>query len=156
MTLVIQGAPGAGKSAMLAKIAEDWSPDRKGKPCALSVDPGLLKLPMDSLVSSVSRNLTKRSIGIARNLIDLAQSVTVGLPGIGSVELNIAEFPTSSPSLVPVILPFDEIQSVLGEDMPAEARMNLTDNIRLLHTGVHGLPIFPIYGGAGKQRGSTA
>ena len=147
MTMVFQGAPGVGKSAVLAKIAEDWALGKKGRPCAINVDPGLLKLPMDSLVSTLSRNLTRRTNGVARNLLDLVQSVTAGIPGLGSVELNLADLPSPGSSLAPVVLLFDEIQSVLGAAMPPEAQSNLRDNLRQLHTGAHGLPVFPVFGG---------
>ncbi len=144
LTTVIQGAPGAGKSALLEKIAEDWPPGGKGKPAAIRLAAVSLELPMAELLAIVSRKAGEHS-GIQQTLARF-RSFSLSLPAMADVTVGMNSSQADEKPLTPIILLFDEIQSVLlGADLHPQT--NLTKNIRLLHTGEHGAPVFPIYGG---------
>ena len=147
LTLVFQGAPGAGKSALLERIAEEWPSETKGEPIAIRVDAGLLTGPTDSLIETASRHMMMHTGRTARKLLEFVKSITVGVPGIASVEISPDSRWPLVRSLSPVILLFDEIQMEFRSSLPAESQENLTKNIKLLHTGSHNLPMFAIFGG---------
>ncbi len=144
LTTVIQGAPGAGKSALLEKIAENWPSGEKGMPAAIRVAAGSLELPLQGLLEIVSGKAGENT-AIKQTLASF-RSLSLGIAGMGGVTLDMDSAQATGKSLTPIILLFDEIQSVLlGNDLNPQT--NLAKNIRLLHTGEHGAPIFPIYGG---------
>ncbi len=145
LTTVIQGAPGAGKSALLAKIAEDWPLAEKGKPAAIRIAAGSLKLPLSELLGIASRKAGEHS-GVQRTLTRF-RSLSLGVAGIADVAIGMDSSQTDGKPLRPVILLFDEIQTVLTGSISDQSREYLLDNLRLLHTGEHGAPVFPIYGG---------
>ena len=147
LTTVIQGAPGAGKSALLEKIAEDWPLDGagEGKPAAIRLAASALKLPMVELLEVVSCQVSGNT-GIKRTLARFFSSISVNVAGMAGVTFGLDPSQLTGKSMTPVILLFDEIQSVLiGSDLQPQS--NLAQNIRLLHTGEHNAPVFPIYGG---------
>ncbi len=146
LTTVIQGAPGAGKSALLGKIAEDWSSGGKGQAVAVSLDPGALKLPISDFLKAVVSRVGQVP-GFAQILGKYIRSISVGMAGMASVEIKAESPESSGKPPVPVILLFDEIQTVLAGNIRDQAREHLTDNLRLLHNGQHGAPMFPVYGG---------
>ncbi len=144
LTTVVQGAPGAGKSALLEKIAEDWPLGEKGRPAAIRIAASSLELPMGELLAVVSRKAGGHS-GIRRTLARF-RSLSVNVAGMADVTLDVDASQSSGHSLTPVILLFDEIQSVLlGAGLHPQT--DLAKNIRLLHTGEHDAPVFPVYGG---------
>ena len=147
LTTVIQGAPGAGKSALLEKIAEDWPLDGagEGKPAAIRLAASALKLPMVELLEVVSCQVSGNT-GIKHTLARFFSSISVNVAGMAGVTFGLDPSQLTGKSMTPVILLFDEIQSVLiGSDLQPQS--NLAQNIRLLHTGEHNAPVFPIYGG---------
>ena len=153
LTVVYQGAPGAGKSALLQRIAQEWAPERNGKAVAIGIPSKLLKRPMDEMVTIVLNNLTGRSDAFLNTLKDLVKSAKINVVGVASLEVesslghphrnqrHLKRIP------VPVMLLFDEIQATLGQNLSNDERKNLNDNIMSLHTGDHNLPIFPVFGG---------
>ena len=144
LTTVIQGAPGAGKSALLDKIAEDWPPAGKGKPVAIRIAASSLKLPMQGLLGIISRKAGGNT-AIKRTLARF-RSFSVNVAGMADVMVDMDSSQSAGEPLMPVILLFDEIQSALiGSDLQPQS--DLAQNIRLLHTGEHGAPVFPVYGG---------
>ena len=147
LTTVIQGAPGAGKSALLEKIAEGWPLDGagEGKPAAIRLAASALKLPMVELLEVVSCQVSGNT-GIKHTLARFFSSISVNVAGMAGVTFGLDPSQLTGKSMTPVILLFDEIQSVLiGSDLQPQS--NLAQNIRLLHTGEHNAPVFPIYGG---------
>ncbi len=146
LTTVIQGAPGAGKSALLARIKEEWPPGGDGPAVAVSLDPGALKLPMpDFLKAVVSR--AEQAPGFGRILGKYIRSISVSMSGVINLEIGAASAQFSGKPVAPVILLFDEIQTELAFSASAQSREHLIQNLRLLHTGEHGAPMFPVYGG---------
>ncbi len=146
LTTVIQGAPGVGKSALLARVREQWPPGGQGSAVAVSLDPGALKLPMpDFMKAVVSR--AGQAPGLVQVLGKYIRSMSVSIGGMFDFEIDAASPGFSGKPVVPVVLLFDEIQTVLASGASARVREYLTDNLRLLHTGEHGAPMFPVYGG---------
>ncbi len=146
LTTVIQGAPGAGKSALLEKIAEEWPLGGPGPAMAVSLDPGVLKLPMPDCLQEIAHAMAPVP-GIARRLRQSLRSLSLGLPDLAQVEWGVESTEESHRPPVPVLLLFDEIQTELVVSSSTAAREHLTQNLRLLHTGRHRTPLFPIYGG---------
>ncbi len=145
LTVVVQGAPGAGKSALLEKIEEDWPLGEKGKPVAIRIAASALKLPMGELLAIISRQVNSDS-AIRRTLASF-RSISVNPAGIANFTADMDSSQPGGKSLTPIILLFDEIQSVLADGVLEQSRECLRDNLELLHTGEHGVPIFPVYGG---------
>ena len=145
LTTVIQGAPGAGKSALLEKIAEDWPLDASGQAVAISLDPGLLTLSTAEFLDAVIAR-TERVPGIMQILQKYFKLKSLSVAGV-RVEVSAESSPSSGKSLMPVILLFDEIQTELKGITSSQSREHLTRNLRLLHTGQHNAPLFPVYGG---------
>ena len=148
LTTVIQGAPGAGKSALLAKIKEDWPLGGKGQAVAVSLDPGALTLPMPVFLQAVVSQV-EQAPGFVRVLRKFSSSLSLNLTGMVNIEIGAEPSASSGNELPPepIILLFDEIQTKLAVSIPEQSREHLTDNLRLLHTGEHKAPMFPIYGG---------
>ncbi len=146
LTTVIQGAPGAGKSALLARIADEWPVGREGSPVAVSLDPGVLKLPMAGCLQAIRAKVAPVP-GMGQRLGTFVQSISLGVPGLAQVEMGVESGEEPGLPPVPVILLFDEIQTVLKGPHSDLSRAHLIDNLRLLHTGEHGAPLFPVYGG---------
>ena len=148
LTTVVQGAPGAGKSALLAKLKEDWPLGGKGQAVAVSLDPGALTLPMAVFLQAVVSQV-ERVPGFVRILRKFSSSLSLNLAGLINVEVDTEPSGSSGNELppTPVILLFDEIQTKLAGAISDQSREHLTDNLRLLHTGEHKAPMFPVYGG---------
>ena len=145
LTTVIQGAPGAGKSALLEKVAEDWPLDGTGQAVAISLDPGLLTLSTPEFLDAVIAR-TERVPGIMQTLQKYFKLKSLSVAGV-RVEISAESSPSSDKPPVPIILLFDEIQSKLAGSVSDQSREQLADNLRLLHTGHHNAPLFPVYGG---------
>ena len=145
LTTVIQGAPGAGKSALLEKIAEDWPLSEKKQAVAISLDPGLLTLPMPDFLDAVIAR-TERVPEVMQILQKYFKLKSIRVAAV-SVEVKAESAGDSGKPPVPVILLFDEIQTELAGNIPDQSRGHLTRNLRLLHTGQHNAPMFPVFGG---------
>ena len=145
LTTVIQGAPGAGKSALLEKIAEDWPQGEEGKPTAIRLAASVLKLPTAGLLEIILQQVSGHA-GIQRTLARFLRSISVNIAGVAEGAFDIDPSQLTSESLTPIILLFDEMQSPFIEG-DTELQSNLAENIRLLHMGEHGAPVFPVYAG---------
>ncbi len=147
LTTVIQGAPGAGKSALLEKIIEEWPlGGSESQPVAVRVAAGALEQPMADLLAIMARQ-TAGDPGIIRTLVRFFRSVSVNVAGLSEVTLGLNPDQLTGQPLTPVILLVDEIQSLWVGPGSEAARKQVSDNLRWLHTGEHGAPVFPVYGG---------
>ncbi len=148
LTTVIQGAPGAGKSALMARIRDEWplSGSSKGQPVAISLDPGMLKLPMPIFLNTIASKV-RQIPEILRILRNFVSSMSVSVTDTVSVEIKDDSSKSSRKPPVPVIVLFDEIQTELTDNTSNQSREHLTKNLRLLHTGGHNAPLFPVYSG---------
>ncbi len=146
LTTVVQGAPGAGKSALLMRVRDEWTLGVQGQPMAISLDPGVLKLPTPNFLKIVASKVERvpRVVRILRKLIG---SMSVGAADATGIQLGMKSYVSSRQISVPIILLFDEIQTELMHRTSDQSWEHLNSNLRLLHTGEHRAPIFPIYGG---------
>ena len=141
---LIQGAPGAGKTALLAECArrvkeKGWKVGRVG---VLDLcDPALLR----------------RSLGLRRLGLDRAE-VEAGIPGFVRGRLGFSRLQKTIKPLLqkirkPVLLLLDEAQS-LGTvaEGSEERRLALMRTLNAIHNGEMGKPVFLLLAGLGRTR----
>ncbi len=159
-TWLIQGAPGAGKSALLSHLQDIWNARANG-PVTVRIAPNTLRsennvtriiadciIPhkgarilnsVRSIEASAGLNLYIQAGGKVTDseqlssglmLEDLAQLYSTDIAAV-SKRLFEGSSP-KSPELRPIVVMIDEVQFFETEDVPV---------LRRLHTGDHGLPI---------------
>ncbi len=151
LTLVFQGAPGAGKSALLEKLASNFPAGRRGGPIAVRFDSDDLCLPEDRLQFRIAERLARvrpQTFGRWR------KTFPAGRIGAGNTYLDVQLDQSNAEerrlgkllATSPVLLLFDEIQASAMAASGGGAA-NLERNLRWLHLGSHGLAMFPVFGG---------
>ena len=163
-TWLFQGAPGAGKSALLRRLAERWRAQQdEDTPIALPIRADLV-FSQANLVAKIAHAVanSNNDAGASnklRQIVSIEHGSTTDLGAEFTVKAN-AQFSeghsaVTSPhnltweSLVnlfpqkywkrPVVLLLDEVQSLNLWNGPSK--------LSNLHQGVHGLPIIPIFAG---------
>ena len=155
LTLVFQGAPGAGKSALLEKLASDMPEDRQDGPIAIEFNARSLCQPLSQLKSEISASLAfsrPQTYGRWRKIIGSARI------GVGSTyfDVRLDSGKTEERDLrealaeTPVLLLFDEIQAT-AHDSLKEGNVDFKKNLQWLHIGDHGLAMFPVFGGLAES-----
>ena len=140
-TFLIQGAPGAGKTALLAKC-EELARDRGWK--VVDIDPPALWNP----------NELQQSLGIKKIKIE-GGSARVGIPGIGQAEVSAGRFPQTMKTLLrkgrdPLLLTLDEAQT-LGkkEVLPPDQAHIASSILNAIHNGKLNKPVLLLAAGLG-------
>ena len=156
LTQVFQGAPGAGKSALLAELGRRWTAgDAPADAPRPVVVPWNMLASEEDVARAILQAVEPKLEADTRQTRSRDVSGRAGLPGLGagvrtgsSVSPPVLDFngltrilPTGS-WLRPVCLMVDEIQNV----DPA-ARNVLSQ----LHLGEHKLPIVPVFAGLGSS-----
>ena len=162
-TWLIQGAPGAGKSALLSHLQDIWNARANG-PVTVRIAPNTLRsennvtriiadciIPhqgarilnsVRSIEASAGLNLYIQAGGKVTDseqlssglmLEDLAQLYSTDIAAV-SKRLFEGSSP-KSPELRPIVVMIDEVQFFESEDVPV---------LRKLHSGEHGLPILAL------------
>ena len=149
-TFLIQGAPGAGKSALLSHLVKRWD-GREGCPMVLELDADTLEDTSATALEIVKKIAPGQADRFRRRSISTG-TASRGIPTITSAVISTSretEAEDVSLSIVkevkppekwkqPLCIRVDEIQKV-GEEHGA--------TIRALQLGTHKLPIIPIYAG---------
>ncbi len=144
-TRLIQGAPGAGKSALLAYLEETWTQAGRQAPHVLLVHLGELADP-DRMAQAVAARLDPRRAERFRRTE--TRSGNIGISGIGGAWAAETAPPAGFGALRdmfpperwerPLCLLVDEVQNL----EPDQAGI-----VRRLHEAVDGLPVVPVLAG---------
>ena len=144
-TRLIQGAPGAGKSALLAHLEEKWTQAGRQAPYVLSVYLEELAEP-DRIAQAIAVRLDPRRAERFRRTE--TRSGSIGISGVGGGWAAETAPPAGFDALRdmfpperwerPLCLLVDEVQNL----EPGQAGV-----IRRLHEGVGGLPVVPVLAG---------
>ncbi len=159
-TQLIQGAPGAGKTALLSEMARRWtngeSPHGAAAPVPVTVFPGELA-DEATVAAKIARAIDPDADEAWRQTETRNVTGHAGVPGIagasGSRRTAMAppapsfeelrrRFPPQSWTR-PVCLAVDEVQTV---------REAATDVLVKLHSGMPGLPIVPVLAGLANSQ----
>ncbi len=144
-TRLIQGAPGAGKSALLAHLEEKWTQAGGQAPYVLSVYLEELADP-DRIAQAIAARLDPRRAERFRRTE--TRSGSVGISGVGGSWSAETAPPAGFDALArmfpperwdrPLCLLVDEVQNLESGQAGV---------IRRLHEGVDGLPVVPVLAG---------
>ena len=158
-TRLFQGAPGAGKTALLKHLQERWAQSGDGKPRPLLVDRPMLADPA-ALVLSIAELIDPEKAQRFRQTVTRGRAAIVGLgplsgsgtqatatapPLAGLSELRRMFLPADWDR--PVCLMVDEIQNL----DPTEGK-----TLESLHLAVDGLPIVPVLAGLSSSQAALA
>ena len=158
-TLLIQGAPGAGKTALLKYLEERWSRFGSGQPMALIVDRRRLANPtslafdiaecLDPEKAKVFRQATthgrQANLGVGPAGITGTRTTATAPPSADFSELRRL-FPTEAWER-PLCLMIDEIQNLEPEQ---------GTTLESLHLASDGLPVVPLLAGLSNAQEALA
>ena len=141
-TFLIQGAPGAGKTALLYKCEE------------LARDRGWVtaEIPSSALWDP---NELQQSIDLKRTLEAQSGSASINLFGIGGAEVNAERSPQTVKNLLrggrkPLLLTLDEAQTLGKEGLiPPDQVHTVVDVLNAIHNGRLARPVILIAAGLG-------
>ena len=149
-TRLVQGAPGAGKSALLARLEEKWTQAGRQAPLVLLVHLGELADP-DRMAQAIATRLDPRRAERFRRTE--TRSGSIGVSGVGGGWAAETAPPAGFGALArmfppdrwerPLCLLVDEVQNL----EPGQAGV-----VRRLHEAVDGLPIVPVLAGLANAR----
>ena len=138
ITVLITGVPGAGKTALMDRLRNQWSDPKGSGPLGVRLDVEDL-MGGERLAQAISEKLPGSAAEIGRSIL---ASVRIDL-GVASAGSGIKERAPSLHRLTrPVVLFIDEVQNIPpSRDAPA------VEVLRRLHSGAHGSPIVPVLAG---------
>ena len=140
-TMLVAAVPGAGKTALLDRLAKDWnrwSPD--------SSTPLAAELPLDALhdPKTLATNVLKQLPGnTGRRLV--ARLGGIGISGFGfgaSFDFKERDDPDMTDFRQPIVLMIDEVQEIPGDRHAPAVRM-----LKQLHLATHGAAVIPVLAG---------
>ena len=163
-TWLFQGSPGAGKSALLMRLAERWDAQQdEDAPIALSIRADLV-FNQSNLVAIIAdaiaiANNDDEASNKLRRIVTTDRTSSTGIGGEfvikANTQINEGKSVAANPQELnweslknlfpkqswkrPVILMLDEVQGLSHWSGPSE--------ISNLHQGIHGLPIVPVFAG---------
>ena len=167
LTRLVQGAPGAGKSALLAELTRRWTAAvfgaaGKGGPGSLLSTPLPVELEWDELLSeeAVARHILRASDAQAEERSRRTQ--TKGVSGGISAGPFRAAFRMGG-STAPGTLSFARLRELAPEggwtrpvcllvDEIQQAHAGVLPVLNKLHQGRHGLPLVPVLAGLGSAQ----
>ena len=149
-TFLVQGAPGAGKSALLAHLVKRWD-GRKGCPQVLVMSGNILK-DVSATALAIAKKINPDKAKLFRQRIISGGATSLRIPGIAEGEVSssretegeeatfevLASLKPPREWEQPLCILVDEIQKVGDEHHACLLSLQLGD---------HGLPIVPIYAG---------
>lgn len=170
--MVVQGAPGAGKSAILSLMEEKFpitkSSDiptqpnhRHGDIKAVNISSNLLCETNEVLVASIVRQISRQEDETLWQKSMQLLSVLNGLNVTGTgLSWDWQKWPLlrtleKQMNGAPLLLLIDEVQDIGKRFVPristnepmSHEQQRIDENLKWLHEGSHGLPIVPLFGG---------
>ncbi len=140
VTVLFQGAPGAGKTSLMTKIRERLAAC-EASILSIELEEGDLGDP-DRVPAAAKDALS----GIPGAIRKLTESLTLSLPGASMSASKVLEmFGRITGGVTAVFV--DEIQNV-----DPEGATSVRNSLRALHGGKHHLPIVPVFAGLGDSR----
>ena len=137
-TFLITGVPGAGKTALMTRLREQWSEPKGNGPVGISLRLSDLK-STDGLARAIMKELPRSLAGFGRSLLS---SITLDFGGV-SVGLGIRDSGAPLQALTrPVVLFIDEIQA-----LPRSTQAPEVERLREFHLGNHDAPVFAVLAG---------
>ena len=157
-TMLIQGAPGAGKTSLIDKLRQDWTEAAEGETAPTSGPfedgcppslPDVASIDAEALNSPAALEADLRRAGQPLRAAHRLASVFSGLQflGIGvsvDVPKELADQVIRDASR-PLVLFIDEIQNAKVDGMAGEF-------LNRMHSGSTGAPVIPIYAGLAHSR----
>ncbi len=149
-TILFQGAPGAGKSALLSHLGKLWE-GKKGAPQAMRLNEGALYDP-GRTAQKIAERIDPEQAGRFRQSAIAAGAASGGIPAIAQGEASASR---ETRSAEPDFSRLKEIKPPEKWDRPLcvliDEIQNVTPDQRVclgeLHSGDHMLPIVPIFAG---------
>ena len=161
MTALLQGAPGAGKTSILNHLIDRWRKDAENAPYVVKIKPADLEDEAELAVAIIEAVRPGASLvwrtehtagrtgraGFSGTGMELADGTIVqpGPRSLNNILSTLRGDRIKGPNWIwdrPIVLMVDEIQSL----QPPVASM-----IQSLHTGLHGLPLVPLFAGLGDS-----
>ena len=137
-TVLITGVPGAGKTALMHRLQQQWSEPKGNGPLGIPLRLSDLKSP-DGLSNAIMKQLPGSLADLGRIILS---SININVGGV-SAGLDIRDKGASLRELPPPIVLFiDEIQALPAKKEAPEVRMLME-----LHLGTHGAPILAVLAG---------
>ena len=137
-TVLITGVPGAGKTALMHRLQQQWSEPKGNGPLGLPLRLSDLKSP-DGLSNAIMKQLPGSLADLGRIILS---SINIDVGGVGA-GLGIRGNGASLGDLTrPIVLFIDEIQALPARKEAPEVRMLME-----LPLGTHGAPIFAVLAG---------
>ena len=137
-TFLITGVPGAGKTALMKRLRQQWSEPKGNGPIGIPLRLSDLKGD-DRMANAIMKQFPGSWADFGRSLVSSLR-IDVGVAG---AELGIRESKSSLRDLTrPVVLFIDEIQALPRSTQAPEVEM-----LRELHVGDHGAPVFAVLAG---------
>ena len=137
-TVLITGVPGAGKTALMHRLQQQWSKPKGDSPIGIPLRLSDLQ-SLDGLSNAIMKQLPGSLTDLGRTILS---SITLDVGGV-SAGLGVRD---SEPSLQrltrPVVLFIDEIQALPASKVAPEVRMLME-----LHLGTHGAPVLVVLAG---------
>ncbi len=161
-TLLLQGAPGAGKTALLTELRQRWEKAGGTAPTAVKIRPAHLEDPAE-VAGRVAEAVSPGSSGEWRTERFWEVSAEARAFGSGGGGRKGRSVPPATATLDalrerlppfrwkrPFCLMVDEIQGVWSE-AEQKVRPKAADTLLALHDEALGLPIVPLYAGLGDS-----
>ncbi len=156
LTIVLQGAPGAGKTSVLSHLEKEWD-GKKDRPHILPVDQISLEDP-ETAALEIIRKIAPSKAKDYRQKIVTSTGARMGIVGLGAEGSTTRETDpeAASFSILKEVLPPQDWKQPLCilVDEIQEVGKNHKRCLTALHLGTHRLPIVPIY--AGLANSTTA
>ncbi len=156
LTIVLQGAPGAGKTAVLSHLAMEWDgkPDR---PHILRMSQTTLKDPETTALEIIRKIAPSKARDYRQKVVTSSGGgISLGVVSTKGTTTQATDPEAASFSILKEVLPprnWKQPLCILVDEIQNVGKIH-EEVLTHLHLGEHGLPIVPVY--AGLANSTTA